>query len=424
MTAQEAIDYIHAQHWQNSTPGLARIRALLELLGAPQRGQKYIHVAGTDGKGSTCACIAAVLQAAGYQVGLNISPYLERFNERIQVNREEISDDALAELMTEIRPLAERMTDRPTEFELITAAALLHFRRQRCDISVLEVGLGGEKDASNVIDVPEVAVITAMGFDHVRELGPTMTDIAAAKAGIIKAGGAVVSYGGVPEADAVIHRVCRERSAVLREADFSRLRVLNASLEGSAFDFIPYHNLRLPLAGVYQPRNAAVALTALEVLREKGWSIPENAVRQGLAAVRWSGRFELLRRAPVFVLDGAHNPHGITAAAESLRQCRPEGKWVFLIGVMADKNVPEMLSQLAPLACAFVAVQPDNPRAMPAEALCSLLKPCGLPVQACTSVEDAVHTAVTTAGTDGAVCALGTLYFSGAVRQAVAELSK
>jgi len=419
MDTQEAISYIHAHHWRDKRPGLDRIRALLRALGDPQRGQRYVHVAGTDGKGSTCACIAAVLQAAGYRVGLNTSPYLERFNERIRVDGENISDGDLAAVADEVRSAADSMADAPTEFELITAAALLYFRRRDCDVSVLEVGMGGEKDASNVIDVPEAAVITAMGFDHVRELGPGMADIASAKAGIIKEGGDVISYGGVPEADAVIRRVCREKHARLTEVDFSRLHLHETAPDGSRFTFSPYENLRLNLGGSYQPKNAAAAITALEVLRAKGWNITDQNIFKGLARVRWPGRFELLRRNPDFVLDGAHNPHGVRAAAESLRACFPGKKPVFLLGAMADKDVPGMIGQLAPLALAFVAVQPDTPRAMNASALRELLRTTGIPAAAFASLPDGVRAAVMAAGRDGLVCALGSLYFSAEVRDAV-----
>ena len=265
MTGQEAIAYIHSYQRQAHAPGLERMRILLDRLGNPQKPLRFVHVAGTNGKGSTCACMAAVLQAAGYRVGLNTSPYLITFHERIRVNGEMISDEALAALTEEIRPIAESMAEHPSEFELVTAIAFLHFLRSRCDVVVLEVGLGGALDASNVIDVPEVAVITALGMDHMAQLGPTLRDIAAAKAGIIKPGGCVVSYGGSPEADAVIRRVCQEQRADLTEVDFSRLSVQQADLQGTRFDFSPHRNLELPLAGAYQPRNAAAAITALEV---------------------------------------------------------------------------------------------------------------------------------------------------------------
>jgi dihydrofolate synthase/folylpolyglutamate synthase len=423
MDPEEAVAYIHSNQWRRSRPGLARIRTLLRALGDPQRGMKFVHVAGTDGKGSTCACIASVLQAAGYRVGLNTSPYLVRFNERIRVDGEMISDEELAALTGEIRPVADRAPEHPTEFELITALALLYFRRRNCDVVVLEVGMGGALDASNVIDPPEAAVITAMGMDHVKELGPTMADIAAAKAGIIKEGCAVVSYGGVPEADAVFRRVCAEKHAALTEADFSRLQLRSLSLTESRFNFLPYQDIRLPLAGTYQPRNAAVAITALEVLRQKGWRISDGDIVTGLGRVRWPGRFELLRRGPVFLLDGAHNPHGMTATSESLRALFPGRSVVFLVGVMADKDVSRMMALIAPMARAFFTVRPDNPRAMDAQTLRQLLLPYGKPVRACVSVGQAVEAAAVEAGPEGVVCALGSLYFSGDVRKAVAELS-
>lgn len=419
MTGQEAIAYIHAHQWQLHTPGLHRIRTLLHRLGDPQRGQRFVHVAGTNGKGSTCACIAAILQAAGYRVGLNTSPYLMTFHERIRVNGELISDDALGEIMSCVCPAAEAMEEHPSEFELITAAALLYFREQRCDIAVLEVGLGGGLDASNVIDVPEAAVLTAMGMDHVAILGPTQADVAAAKAGIIKPGGDVVSYGGCPEADTVFRQVCRERGASLIEVDFSRLRFRSLELSGTIFDFLPYKNLYLPLAGAYQLKNAAVAVTAAELLRQKGWAVTEEAVRQGLAQVCWPGRFEVLRQRPVLLLDGAHNAHGVAAAAESLRTLFPGGRVVFLLGLMRDKDVSQMLDLLQPLAEEIFTVCPDSPRAMDAKELAALLAARGISAQACGSVEEGVRFAVKAAGEEGVVCALGSLYLSADVRRAV-----
>ena len=423
MTGQEAISYIHSFQWQDHAPGLGRMRALLRALGDPQRGRKFVHVAGTNGKGSTCACIASVLRAAGYRVGLNTSPYLMTFHERIQVNGALISDEELASLAEEIRPAAEAMAEHPTEFELITAIALLHFCRKDCDISVLEVGLGGALDASNVIDVPEAAVLTAMGMDHVALLGPAQADVAAAKAGIIKPGGDVVSYGECPEADGVFRRACKERGAVLTEVDFSRLRPRSFGLDGSQFDFAPYGNLYLPLTGAYQLKNAATAITALEVLRKKGWRVSEEALRRGLAQVRWPGRFEVLRRAPVFLLDGAHNAHGMTAAAESLGALFPRRKIVFVLGLLADKDVSAMLDALAPLAKQVFILRPDSPRAMEAEALTSLLAERGVPARACGTAEEGVRSAMEAAGRSGIVCALGSLYLSGDIRRAVETLA-
>lgn len=418
MTGEEAVAYIHSYGWEAHAPGLDRIRELLRRLGDPQRGLKFIHAAGTNGKGSVCACLASVLEAAGYRVGLNTSPHLERFHERIRVDGKEISGEELGAVMERVCPAAEAMPEHPTEFELITAAAFLYFLERRCDVVVLETGLGGALDASNVIETPELAVLTAMGMDHAALLGPTLRDIAAAKAGIIKPGGAVVSRGGCPEADEVFRRTCRERGASLRELDLSRLTVRRLDLEGAVFDFTPWEGLTIPLAGTYQAENAALALTALEVLGKKGWRIPEDAVRRGLAAVRWPGRFEVLGRDPVFLLDGAHNAHGMRAAAESLRTVFPGKKPTFLLGILADKDAGEMLDLLAPLAERVLVLRPDSPRAMDPAALCAMLTERGVEARPCASVEAGLEAALAAAGKGGVVCALGSLYLCGEVRSA------
>lgn len=424
MNHTQALAYIQSFYWKTHTLGLDRIRQLLEKLGNPQRDLKFIHVAGTNGKGSVCAMLAAVLQAAGYRVGLNTSPHLVKFEERIQINGTPISQDDLADLATRIRPAADSMEEHPTEFELITAMALVYFLEKRCDIVVLETGLGGALDASNVIDTPEVAVLTAMGMDHMAVLGSTMEEIAAAKAGIIKHGGVVVSSGGCPEADQVFRRTCREQHAQLVEVDMSRLCVREQSLTGTRFDFAPCENLLLPLAGSYQLRNAATAITTVEVLRQQGWDISHQALRQGIAGVRWPGRLECLReKDPTFLLDGAHNVHGIKAVTQSLRELFPGRKMVFLLGILADKEVGAMLDLVVPLAERVVTVTPpESPRAMNAQELQKLVEERGIPAHACASVADGVRAAVQAAGPGGMVCALGSLYMSGNVRQAVETL--
>ena len=419
MTGQEAVAYIDTFQWQAHAPGLERIRTLLHALGDPQKELKFVHVAGTNGKGSVCAYLASVLRCAGYRVGLCTSPFLEDFRERIQVDGELIPPETLGELTELARPAAEAMEDHPTEFELITAVAMLYFRRCRCDIVVLEVGLGGALDASNVIDVPEAAVITVMGMDHAAILGPTLADIAAAKAGIIKPGGTVVSFGGCPEADAVIRERCREQGAQLTEVDFSRLRVVGTGLDGTDLEFAPYGALHVPLVGLYQAKNAAVAVTTVEVLEKRGWEISRRALEQGLASVCWPGRLEVVRRAgPVILRDGAHNAHGMAATVESLRALFPGKKLTILMGVMADKDVEDMLKLLAPIAGQVFTVRPESPRAMPAEELAALVNRYGVPAVPCAGVAAGLQAAAEAAGADGAVCALGSLYLVGEVRRA------
>ena len=416
MTYEEALKYIHSVNWVGSKLGLERTRELLGKLGDPHKKLKFVHIAGTNGKGSTAAMLASILEKAGYRTGLYTSPFINRFNERMQVNGEQIPDDTLAELTLRIQPYADAMEDAPTEFELITALAMEYFLRENCDIVVLEVGMGGELDSTNVIGVPEAAVIAAMGLDHVKELGPTMADIARAKAGIIKAGGTVVSYGGNPEADEVFAQVCQERGASLRRPDFSRIAPGAFDLDGQSFSYGDWTDLRIPLAGRYQLNNAAVVLETVEALRERGWQISGEAVRQGMASARWPARFEVLRRDPVFIVDGGHNPHGIQATAESLQRLFPGRKITFVTGVMADKDVESILGLIVPLAEQFFTVRPENPRAMKAEELARRIRALGAKATPCESVADGVARAVEAEGRDGVACALGSLYMSGEVR--------
>ena len=383
MNYEQAMEYIHAVQWAGHKPGLSRTRTLLAALGDPHKRLRFVHVAGTNGKGSTAAMLASCLQAAGYRVGLFTSPFINRFNERIQVDGQQIPDEELVQLVERVQPAADAMTDVPTEFE----------------------------------------IITALGMDHVRELGPTLADIAAAKAGIIKPGCPVVSYGGVPEADAVIRRLAAEQNAPLTEVDFHKLQIDGGDLDAVTFDFDGLDGVHLPLIGSYQPRNAAVAITTLRVLRAKGWNVPESAIRTGLETVQWPGRFELLRHAPAFLLDGSHNAHGMRATVQSLKDRFPGEKFVFLVSIMADKDVDEMLQLLAPLAKQFVTVAAHTPRAMPAETLAEHIRAYGCPAEAAGSIEAGVARAMELGGT-GPVCALGTLYFSGDVRQAFAAQTK
>lgn len=415
----DALDYIHHVTWRGSRLGLERTRELLDRMGNPQQRLKFIHVAGTNGKGSTCAMLANTLKLAGYQTGLYISPFITRFNERMQINGVSIGDEELAQITEFVRPHAEAMADHPTEFELITAIAVEYFARNHADIVVFEVGMGGALDSTNVIDTPELAIITNIGLDHTRELGPTITDIARAKAGIIKPGGDVLIYDQNPEADAVFQATCREQGAKLFVTDHSRISDVSATLDDLSFTCAPYGRLHCSLVGSYQTKNAAVAITALEILRSKGWQISDQNLRDGLASVRWPARFEVLGHDPIFVADGGHNPQGVSAVVESLRLHFPDRKITFLIGVMADKDVLHMVEQIGPIANEFVTVTPNNPRAMNATELANLLRQLGYTATACDSVESGVELAIARAGKSGIVCALGSLYMLGDVRSAL-----
>jgi len=417
MNYNEALSYIHSICWKGSVPGLSRTQELLAKIGNPERKLKFIHIAGTNGKGSTATMLSSILEKGGVKVGLYTSPYINRFNERMQINHVCISDEEVAELTTFIQPHADSMSDVPTEFELITAIAMEYFARHECDVVVLEVGMGGALDSTNVIDTPELAIITAMGLDHTKELGENMAEIAANKGGIIKDNGDVVIYGQNEEAVPVFERICKEKNCRLFTPDYSALTAGEYSLDGQTFSYGSLTDLRISLVGTYQLNNAAVVITAAQVLRDKGWPITDETIRAGLAEATWPARFEILQRNPVFIVDGGHNPHGILATAESLRRIFPGKTFTFVTGVMADKDVESILGLLVPMAKRFYTVRPQNPRAMKADVLAERIASLGVEAIPCESVADGVHKAIAFAGEDGVVCAVGSLYMSGEVRE-------
>ena len=424
MNVNEAIEYIHSVFWKGSIPGLGRTTQLLEKMGNPHRELKFVHVAGTNGKGSTCAMLASIFQAAGYTTGLYTSPYIVKFHERMQVNGEMISDDELCSITEYVRPLAGSMQDAPTEFELVTAIAFEYFRRHHCDIVILEVGMGGELDSTNVISAPEAAVICNIGLDHTEVLGDTLEKIAQAKAGIIKSGCDTVIYRAAASVEAVFEQKCAEVGSRLHKADFSSIRLRSHDLAGQVFDWGDYSSLHLPLLGDHQLHNAAVVLSAVQVLRSRGWQLTDENVRNGLKNVSWPGRFELLRRSPLFIADGGHNPQCIEALVKNIKDYLAGQPLTVLTGVMADKDYACMYENVAPFVRQFVTVTPLNPRAMQASALADYLRRFGKPVTACASVEQGVQSAIRLAGKDGVVLCYGSLYMLGDVKQAVAELSE
>ena len=298
MTLDEALHYIHSVCWKGSVPGLERISALLDKMGHPERRLKFIHVTGTNGKGSTCAMLASMFTKAGYKTGLYTSPYLIRFNERIQIDGVQIPDEEICEITEYIKPLADSIFEQPTEFEMVTALGFEYFARHNCDLVVCEVGMGGEFDATNVILPPEVAIICNIGLDHTEVLGDTLEKIAATKSGIIKPGCDAVIYRETPSVEAVIEARCKEVGATLHKADFADIHLLSHDLTGQVFDWERFHALKLPLLGDHQLHNAAVALTAATVMQQRGWHLTDEHIREGLASVRWPGRFERAAQRP------------------------------------------------------------------------------------------------------------------------------
>lgn len=420
MTGEEAKRFLLYGPWPGHPHSLEPIRALMCALGDPQAALRCVHVAGTNGKGSASAMLERILRAAGFRTGLYTSPHLQDFSERIRLDGQPVSDEALIRASEQVRDAAARIAQPLTAFDAMTAAAFLVFAEAGCEIAVLEVGLGGAYDATNVIGVPDCALIMNIGLDHTAVLGDTVEQIAAEKAGIIKPGGAVALYQ--PESEAVedlIAARCRAVGASLRVADFDELETVSDGRSGQVFRYCDGPPLRLPLLGDHQQRNAAVVLEAVELLRERGWAISDAALEAGLAATVWPGRLELADRLPFFVIDGGHNPQCASALAANWDYYFPSGRKVLLLGMLADKDVPGFLAQLAPLADTVVCTAPDSDRALPPAELAALLRPYGKPVLLCPDPAEAVDCARRAAGLEGSVLACGSLYLAGALRTAL-----
>lgn len=411
MNYTEALEYIHSICWTFTKPGLERISALCEKLGNPQDELKFIHVAGTNGKGSFCSMIDSVLRAAGYKTGLFTSPYIKVFNERMQFCGENIADDELAEITEYVKPYADSMEDKPTEFELITAIGFEYFKRKKCDVVILEAGMGGRLDSTNIIKSSLLSVITGISLDHTAFLGDTVEKIAAEKAGIIKENGSVLFGGNSKSVEEVIKAKAAEMGADYRFADKSSLNIVASDLTGSTFNYLGYKEVNLPLLGLYQPSNAANVLCALEILKCKGITVSEKAVREGLLAARWPARFEIISRDPLIIFDGAHNPEGIETAVTSIKRYFGDQKVCILTGVMKDKDYNYIAGKFAEISDRAFTITPQNPRALPAEEYAKVLEGVGITATSYSSVADALEDAKKYAKeTNTALLCLGSLY--------------
>lgn len=414
MNLTEAMEFIHSTSWQGSRLGLERISSLMNRLGNPQNELHFIHVAGTNGKGSVCMMLSSILTRAGYKTGLFTSPHLIRFNERMKINGIDITDDELITLIERIKPYVDEMKEKPTEFELITAMAFLYFKMKRCNIVVLEVGLGGRLDSTNIIPAPEVAVVTNIGLEHTEVLGDTLEKISREKAGIFKEGTTAVIYRGTPEVEKVYETVCNEKRIALIKSHFEDIIMHGQDLNGQCFDWQELRGLNLGLLGAHQIKNAVVALETVCVLKQKGWKISEADIKQGLANAKWSARFEVLNREPLFIVDGGHNPQCIEALTQNISDYLPDEKIVFLTGVLADKDYSKMMEQVMPYAKGFVCLTPDSDRALSAEKLASYLVEKGFDATGHDDVAKGIIAALEKAE-GGAVVAYGSLYLVGAI---------
>lgn len=486
MDWNEAIALLHGANWKHTKIGLERMRDFMHALGDPQEKLRYVHIAGTNGKGSACVMTQSILTAAGFRTGLYISPHLDQFNERLSIDGQMISDADLRRLAARVRAAAETLGEEPTDFEMITAMAFCWFEEQHCDLVVLEVGMGGRLDATNIISSPEVCAIMHIGLDHTEFLGDTVEKIAAEKAGILKPGADCVLYHQLPgvmdvvqnrfadvNPDAAAHAdsamaaagsafsadtadsFCTSGAAADRstgrsigltdgdDRNTARLIITDPAaftartrtIDGQVFDYQKRRNLRIQLLGNYQMENAMAVLDIIDCLQHRGWGISEDAIQQGtsaaqtpegehkpgisedairagLARASWPGRFELLSRAPLLIVDGAHNPNGVEALVDTIRAYFPDQKINFVMGVMKDKDYHTMLRLIAPYAARFITELPDAHRALRPEALKSEIRAYfDGPVETADSVTAAVQRAMELAeGAEAITICFGSLY--------------
>ena len=422
MTYDEAIQYIHGISWTFCKPGLERIQALCDALGNPQNRLKFIHVAGTNGKGSFCSMLSSVLTAAGYKTGLYTSPYIKVFNERMQINGKNIDNERLAEITERVRPIADSLEDKPTEFELITAIAFLYFAEEECDVVVLETGMGGRLDSTNIITTSTLSVITGIALDHTAFLGNTIEEIAAEKAGIIKSNVPVLFGSNDEKAFSVISKKAKELHAQIYRTDRSMIDLKRADITGSVFDYKSHTDTEIKLLGLYQPKNAANVLEAIDILVTRGFKISESAIRDGLASARWPARFEIISKEPLIIFDGAHNPEGISVATESISHYF-DGKVTVLSGVLKDKDYRFIAKELSKIADAAFTITPDSPRALTAKEYADILCEYGVASIPCPDIKSALSAAYKRAiETNSPLVCLGSLYTYADVTKALDEI--
>ena len=470
MDWNEAIALLHGANWKHTKIGLERMRDFMHALGDPQEKLRYVHIAGTNGKGSACVMTQSILTAAGFRTGLYISPHLDQFNERLSIDGQMISDADLRRLAGRVRAAAETLGEEPTDFEMITAMAFCWFEEQHCALVVLEVGMGGRLDATNVISSPEVCAIMHIGLDHTEFLGDTVEKVAAEKAGILKPGADCVLYHQLPGVMDVVQQRFAEVNSDAADTTDAAASPLNAdtadsrcvsgaagttdssfdiahsnhagastksaaarlvitdptaftararTIDGQVFDYRNRPNLRIHLLGNYQMENAMAVLDIIDCLQRRGWGISEDAIRAGLAQATWPGRFEVLSREPLLIVDGAHNPNGVEALVDTIRAYFPDQKINFVMGVMKDKDYHTMLRLIAPYAARFITELPDAHRALRPEQLKSEIRAYfDGPVETADSVTAAVQRAMEIAeGTEAIAICFGSLYQVAEIRR-------
>lgn len=425
MNYKETMEYMERIGHLGMRPGLDSIRELCARLGNPQKDLKFVHIAGTNGKGSVSAYLASVWKQGGYRVGRFQSPAIFDYREEVQVNDRMITKKDLCRLTEQVREVCDGMTAQglphPTPFELKTALSFLYFLEKKCDIVILEAGMGGLTDATNLVETTLASVITSVSMDHMQYLGDTLPQIAAQKAGIIKAGAAVVTIRQRPEVMQVIAAKAEEQGCPLYVADEERAEHIRFGLEKQSFDYEGIKKVEISLAGQYQIGNAVLALEVLRVMAGRGFPVTEQKLRKGMAEARWPGRFTVVGRKPLFVVDGVHNEDGALRLAQSVEYYFKGRRILYIMGVFADKEYVKMISLTHFLADQIITVAaPGNARALPACDLAREIAKVHPKVTAADSLEEAVEMARLLAGKEDVILAFGSLSFLGRIMELAA----
>lgn len=419
MNYDQSLEFIHSRMKFGSRPGMERIEALCNAFDNPQDKLKFVHVAGTNGKGSTCNMISSVLVAAGYNVGLFTSPYITDFRERIMFNSQMISRSELAEIVTEVKPVVEELSKNgiePTEFEIITVVGFLYFLRKKCDIVVLEVGLGGKLDSTNIIKKSEVSVICSISMDHTDILGNTLIEIADQKCGIFKEGGNVVYY---PQPDFTVERYIKDRAIEKNckyyPSELSRIKLIRDEIDGPT---ILYSGLtfKVPLTGIHQIYNFSTAAAAINVLKQNGWEISQKNLLDGVSNLKMPARVEIVNKKPLTIIDGGHNVEGIDALCNCIKKYCNEKKIIAVFGMMKDKDYTESIKKIMPLCSKVYTTTASNPRSFSAKELAKVVKPYCSKVKPIEEPVKAYEKALKKAGDKDMVLVCGSLYLASDIK--------
>ncbi len=422
MNYNDSVNFVHSLLKFGIRPGLSRMNTLLSYLGNPEEGMPFVHIAGTNGKGSTATALASILSDAGYKTGLYTSPYVVHFLERIQINSKPIAENLFAKAIEEIVPFVDKMSkngEEITEFEIITAAAFLCYKRKKCDIVVLETGLGGRLDATNVIKKPLIEIITSLSLEHTAVLGDTIEKIAFEKCGIIKDETTVIcAYGQQDAAVSVIEKTVQQRSCKLVIPNITDIKTVKSDIFGTDFVFekTPF---RVNMAGEHQIKNMTCAIKAAQTLNKKGFVISQRNIQNGVAKAFLPARIEVLNKNPLVILDGGHNPDGINALVKLIRQCVRFDKLTVILGMMADKDIDECVKRLSEIADSFICVTAENKRAINASQLAEYAEKYCSDVTCKDKISEVYPQILKSLKQKDVLLIAGSLYLAGEVKQII-----